>query len=305
MSSLFIAPTILQFSKLLDENADSAAAPLSEGFRGNGTGAPLFYIPQIEGYGFLPRELARHLIESCRYYDGLQYPGLNGGEAMPGSIEEIAAYLIPQIQRIWPHGPYYFCGWSFGGTMAFEVARQMEARGVKVQLVLLLDSRCPGPGPAKRSVANVVERLQHDLSKLNGLERAVFLGNLAISKIRYFLSSIKRKYRPMPAEKTAPLMEASQEAARKYNPGSYGGKVVLFHSRYSGFRYAPDPTFGWGRLVRGGLEIVDTPGDHMSMITEPAVSMVAECIRGRLTQHVSEQTTAQSRAGSQHLFNPA
>jgi thioesterase domain-containing protein len=96
--------------------------------------------------------LAWHISKSCRVYDGLQYPGLNGGEALPKSIEEIAAHLATQIIRVWPNGPYYLTGWSFGGLMAFEVARQMEARGVKVQLLLLLDSRCPWSGLRKRSV---------------------------------------------------------------------------------------------------------------------------------------------------------
>jgi aspartate racemase len=258
--------------------------------------------------------LARHLNESCRYYDGLQYQGLNGGEPMHSSIEEIAAYLIPQMQRIWPHGRYYFCGWSFGGTMACEVARQLEARGLKVQLVLLLDSTCPVQGLRKHSMADLVARLQRDLSKLNGLERVVFLRNLAIGKIRYFLasnklryylSSIKRNYGLKRTENTAPLMQATQQAACKYHPGCYGGRVVLFHSLYSGFRYASDPTFGWGELVRGSLEIIDVPGDHMSMISEPAVSMVAQRIRDCLKEDASEESTAQSRTDSRPLFNPA
>jgi thioesterase domain-containing protein/malonyl CoA-acyl carrier protein transacylase/acyl carrier protein len=291
MSSLFIAPTILQFSKLLDENADSTATALSEGLRGNGTGAPLFYIPQVWGYGFLPVELARHLNERCRFYDGLQYPGLNSRETMPSSIEEIADYLIPQIQRIWPHGPYYLCGWSFGGTMAFEVARQMEARGVKVQLVLLLDSDCPGARLRKRSVMEIGAVLRRRLSKLNGQERAVFLRDLAINKLRS-LFSIKPNFEGKPKDET-PLMKATRQAYRTYHPGSYGGRVVLFQMEdwetnplrnvwFNGYRYAPDSTFGWGKLVRGGLEIVRVPGDHWSMISEPAVSRLAEWIRDRL-----------------------
>ena len=45
IGSLFTSPTLLQFSRLLDENARSGAAAFSDGLRGNGTGAPLFLCP--------------------------------------------------------------------------------------------------------------------------------------------------------------------------------------------------------------------------------------------------------------------
>jgi len=304
LRSLFTAPTIFQLSKAVDGHTNYSVTMPSVGLRGNGTGAPLFYIPGIGGYGFLPPGLAQHLKESCRYYDGLQYPGLNSGEPMPSTIEEIAAHLVTQIQSIWPHGPYYLCGWSLGGSMAFEVARQMETRGVKVQLVLLLDSRCLGPTRQhKLAVADIVDRLQRRLSALNGLERAIFLRNLAVNKLRALFFSIMRNSGTKPEGDTTPIMEATLQATRKYRPGYYGGKVVLFQIEdwefYSGFRYAPDPTFGWDRLVgQGSLHIIRVPGDHKSMLNEPAVSKVAEKLLGYLQQDVSKQTTAFLQAGS-------
>ena len=90
-------------------------------------------------------------------------------------MEEIAAYLIPQIQGIWPHGPYYLCGWSNGGVVAFEVARQMESRGMKVGLVFLLDSQVPELRVSKRSVREIVDLFRRYLSALSLLERAVFI----------------------------------------------------------------------------------------------------------------------------------
>jgi thioesterase domain-containing protein len=307
--SLFTAPTIFQLSRLLDANVNNTPVVFSEGLRGHGTGAPLFYIPQIEGYAFFPQNLARHLIEGCRIFDGLEYPGLNDGKPLPTSLEEIAAHLIPQIQKIWPHGPYYLCGWSFGGSMAFEVARQMEAQGVKVQLVLLLDSRCLGFKLRKRSMREIVSLFRRHLSTLSGPERAAFLRELVINKITFSLSAIKRSIGIKPNDHTSPMMVATEQAAGRYRPGSYGGRVVLFQVEdwefTKGSRFAPDPTFGWGEFVRGGLEIIRIPGNHLSLMNEPAVSRVAERLLDRLKRDGGEQTTAQSRADSQPLFKPA
>jgi phthiocerol/phenolphthiocerol synthesis type-I polyketide synthase D len=84
-----------------------------------------------------------------------------------------------------------------------------------------------------------------------------------------------------------PLMEAIRAAAYKYQPGSYDQKVVLFQIEgwefYSGFRYAPDRTFGWKKFV-GNLEVIRVPGDHISMMNEPAVSKVAEKVLTRIEQ---------------------
>jgi thioesterase domain-containing protein len=92
------------------------------------------------------------------------------------------------------------------------------------------------------------------------------------------------------------MMEATRKAAGKYRPGSYGGKVVLFQVEdwefTKGSRFAPDPTFGWGDLVRGGLEIIRIPGNHRTLMFEPAVSRVAEKLMDRLKQEARGQTLA-------------
>jgi thioesterase domain-containing protein len=242
--------------------------------------------------------LARYLNEVCRVYDGLQYPGLNVSEPLPSSIEDIASHLILQIQRIWPLGPYCLAGYSFGGVMAFEVARQLEARGAEVQLVMLLDSGYPGQGRRKRSAVETVGHMRRHLSKLNGLERVLFFRDLAINKLKFHFLSIRRVIVVKPKECTTPLMEASRRAMRRYHPGCYGGRTVLFQSedgkRYTGFRYAPDPTFGWKKSVRGALEVVYVPGDHISMMDEPAVSKVAERMRDFLKQDAGDQTKRQA-----------
>ncbi len=292
IASLFTAPTILQFSRLLDENA-VAVPSFSGGLRGNGTGAPLFFIPGNSGYEFIPRELARNLHGELRYYDGLQYPGLHGKEAMPGSIEEIAAYLAPQIQSVWPHGPYFLCGWSNGGVVAFEVARQMESRGVKVELLFLLDSRVPELNARKRSFGEIADLFRRHMSTLSLLERAAFFSNLAINKLAYWFSS--RGFLPIKPDNDAPpLIEAVRCAMCNYRPGSYGGHVVLFQiddwEFYEGFRFAVDPTYGWGELVRNGLEVIRVPGDHFSMMNKPAAAVVAQRLRTRLEQNANYQT---------------
>lgn len=294
--SLFSAPTIRQFSRLLDEK-DSSVQELSKGLRGTGNGAPLFYIPEIQGYGFLPDGLARHLNSYCRFYDGLQYPGLHDGEAYPKSIEDIAAHLMAQIIAVWPQGPYYLIGWSFGGELAYEVACQLEAAGRKVEFVLLLDSTCPGSVMHKRSMSEVASLFRRHFSTLSAKERLTFLTNLTVNKLLFLKMGIKEKLTGPPPPKN-PFIDATLQAAAVYKPKKYAGKVVLFQIEdwefYSGFRYAPDPSFGWQRVAED-LQIIRVPGDHISMLNEPAVSEVAKRVKHCLRQ-ISAAKTATSSA---------
>src|SRR5262249_42657175 len=59
-------------------------------------------------------------------------------------VEPLATNYLEAIRTIQPDGPYILGGWSSGGVIAFEMARQLQARGSDVSLVALLDSGPPG-----------------------------------------------------------------------------------------------------------------------------------------------------------------
>jgi len=51
------------------------------------------------------------------------------GDRTPASIEEFARLYLEDVRRVQPHGPYYFCGYSAGGMIAFEMASQLLEAG--------------------------------------------------------------------------------------------------------------------------------------------------------------------------------
>ena len=305
--SLFSAPTIRQFSCLLNNSDANDGLELANGLRGAGNGPPLFYVPEMQGYGFLPEGLARYLNDFCRFYDGLQYPGLNEGESLPKSVEEIAAHLVTQIQSVWPQGPCYLIGWSFGGVVAYEIASQLEASGRKVELVLLLDSTCPGSALRKRSLSEVATLFRRHFSAINAKERISFLKKLTINKLKFLKMGIEENMLAGSSALQKPLIDAGFKALAQYRPKKYEGKVVLFQIEgwefYSGFRYAPDPSFGWQHVVQD-LQVIRVPGDHISMLNEPAVSEVAKRVKHCLRPISAAKNTMTSvPAAVQELSN--
>ncbi|HYE55002.1 MAG TPA: amino acid adenylation domain-containing protein [Chitinophagaceae bacterium] len=61
------------------------------------------------------------------------------------SVQELAAHYIEVMKSVQPSGPYRLAGWSFGGTISYEIAKQLEATGEPVDLVVMIDSRFPFP----------------------------------------------------------------------------------------------------------------------------------------------------------------
>jgi amino acid adenylation domain-containing protein len=74
--------------------------------------------------------LARHLGKTCRTF-GIQTADL---DPLPkfGSIEEMAGQYLNEIKSVQQDGPYNILGFCLGGVIAFEIARQLSARGDEV-----------------------------------------------------------------------------------------------------------------------------------------------------------------------------
>ena len=62
----------------------------------------------------------------------------------------LAAKYIEYIKSIQHQGPYFIGGWSLGGTLSYEVARQLKDNGDRVLGVYLIDSVVLGPEVGKK-----------------------------------------------------------------------------------------------------------------------------------------------------------
>ena len=56
------------------------------------------------------------------------------------TYEKLASNYISYIKTIQTNGPYNLFGWSFGGVLAFEVARQLINIGDNVKNIFIIDS---------------------------------------------------------------------------------------------------------------------------------------------------------------------
>ncbi|CAD6999349.1 unnamed protein product [Ceratitis capitata] len=91
---------------------------------------PIFFVSPIEGFVDALKEVAKRL--DCPVY-GLQCTA----DADLESIEALAKFYIKHIRKVQPKGPYSIAGYSFGATVAFALAVELEKNKEKVKLVLL------------------------------------------------------------------------------------------------------------------------------------------------------------------------
>ncbi|WP_159400386.1 alpha/beta fold hydrolase, partial [Streptomyces sp. XY431] len=107
--------------------------------RPSGSKPPFFFVHPGSGLSWCYLPLARHVPQEYPLY-GLQADGLDGtSELAPRAVEMAAAY-IEQIRSVQPSGPYHLVGYSFGGTVAHEIAVQLQAAGEQVAALVILDT---------------------------------------------------------------------------------------------------------------------------------------------------------------------
>jgi thioesterase domain-containing protein len=78
------------------------------------------------------------------------------------------------------------------------------------------------------------------------------------------------------------VKEANFLAARDYVTKAYPGRVTLFLAREQSIGDAEDPQVIWGKLAKGGVEAYEIPGDHVTLVTEPHVRVLAEKLKACL-----------------------
>jgi thioesterase domain-containing protein len=60
--------------------------------------------------------------------------------------------------------------------------------------------------------------------------------------------------------------------------------ITLFRAtdRQAGLGRTIDPQLGWGELALRGVDIIEVPGHHLSILTEPNVKILADQLRDRI-----------------------
>src|SRR5262249_31648217 len=137
--TLLQTPTVAELARAVEQALAAAAGPAAVTLQAEGAGAPLYLLPSMSGDLFSWRELMA-AVGPRRPLNGLQYGGSGNGNQLPRNLPEIAAAYVAALLRLQPEGPYHLIGYSFGGMLAYEMARQLHKAGHRVGIVAIVDT---------------------------------------------------------------------------------------------------------------------------------------------------------------------
>jgi amino acid adenylation domain-containing protein len=280
LAILFQMPTIEEQASFFASNNNPQSWSLMVPIQAKGTKTPLFL---FQGVGiYYP--LSFSLGEDQPVY-GLSIEMIDDSGHWLNQIADLAALYIKEIKTVQPDGPYYFGGLSFGGMVALETAQQLQAQGEEVALLALFDTWGP-------SAYTLHARHKRWLTHLSHFFHSVPKYLLArLTKIRQKLSSGDQA----PAQQSLTNRQRKRErqlnnveqtyykACQNYVPQSYSGNLAVFKSMQTNARMSAfgdfDCKLGWSELATGEFEMIEIPGDHLGILQEPNVAILAQELR--------------------------
>jgi amino acid adenylation domain-containing protein/FkbM family methyltransferase/non-ribosomal peptide synthase protein (TIGR01720 family) len=239
---------------------------------------PLFLVHPAGGtvmcYGPLAQRLDRQVF-------GLQAPGLYDGETPVHTVEDLSAGYVDALLAHHQASSYQLGGWSYGGIVAFDMARRLRRLGRELESLIIFDTLAPGAMPEsewrKDSATLLADIFGADVevsaAELAGLSLD---GQLQRVTERAIASGVfPPTYTMADARRAWAVFQAHRQAERTYAAEPVDVQALVFSS---GLRRADaDPTLGWGRWVRD-VRVVEVPGTHQDVLRAPVVDTVAETI---------------------------
>nr|MCU0791235.1 thioesterase domain-containing protein [Nitratireductor sp.] len=188
-------------------------------------------------------------------------------------------------------GPYLLAGYSYGGFVAYEIARQLKESG-KTAGVVIIDTRL--------RLADRLERFKRRarflLKKADVVTMAVRTVRKANARIRYSrLTPLERMEadlgasllaRRKPGRWHALMMNSQRLLLRKYKPTSSVVPVVLIRASQS-IRESDFPDYGWS-TISNVIAVMQTGGNHMTFYEGENEEPFASCFDKALDRLFSE-----------------
>ncbi|MDQ6774343.1 MAG: amino acid adenylation domain-containing protein [Candidatus Dormibacteraeota bacterium] len=272
------ASTIAGMATAIEIQGASSQSGLIIKVQETGSRPPLFFVHAHETSLLTLRHFTRPLGPDQPVY-ALVPPRHDQRIDQSSSVVEMAASMVAGIREAQPVGPYYIAGHSFGGILAYEIASQLRLAGQPVDWLGVLDTTTP---------AEVGRWLQAQLGRRARLRRLRQLGlRRAPAKVLEVVRRESNRALAALGKKLDPFGESRFDwegvtaLALRYEPAGTDAPLELFtpigRLIYGGSRY-----LGWEHVHRGAIELFEVPGDHLSMLTEPQVAVLAGLMAERI-----------------------
>ena len=282
-----VAPTAVENEGVGESDAwaEDGWSALVEINRGRAGVKPLFCVHGAAGNVLNFKVIADRLGADQPFY-GLQAQGVDGRLPLLPTIEAMAAQYVAAVRTVDPVGPYRLAGYSGGGVIALEMAQQLKQAGAEVVLLAMLDTLSPAAAQVRISPLKKIWLMRHWSLKF-AMEWPARRRTTQQEKINHRLAM-----QPLPTGEALPPELASARlfshfvtAQERYQTPVYDGPMALFRAQQG---YTPylnaGPQLGWQAHLRGDIRVIEIAGSHVSMLSEPGLSQLAEGLQQELAR---------------------
>ncbi len=221
---------------------------------------------------------------------GIEPPDPDG--PLPVSVDGWIEHHRRHLAMLPVDGPYRLAGFSFGGVVALEIARQLRAEGSEVAWLGLIDTLRPKLNP-KGAGRYTRYHLQEVLDLPEPSHRRAYVRHLVDGGARRTRRRVKSRARQILAglhllqpraagAQMRPLKRSIWRSYLAYEARPYEGPVALFPGRENQEAAAGDPSLRWSKYLRGGFEVTPLDGAHLELFAPANIASMAAALRASL-----------------------
>jgi thioesterase domain-containing protein/acyl carrier protein len=275
LAILFTAPNIAGLARLISSAEESPFALLVP-IQTEGNSLPIFAVPGAGGNVLSLRPLRRTLGADQPLY-GLQAIGLDGKTPPLTTVAQTAAANIAALKTLQPRGPYSLIGHSYGGVVAYEMARILLEQGEEVTSLMLLDSRAPSAMQGKSAGDETIELAEACVAAASQSGASIELDVEMLRQLsnderaQYIVGLLNDRGLEINNEQFGAfygVYRANQHCYRTYIPQRMPRPldVSLYRAMHPPQDEATSLDYGWNPLLQSPIHVIDVEADHFSIL---------------------------------------
>ncbi|MCH6234724.1 non-ribosomal peptide synthetase [Cognataquiflexum rubidum] len=279
INQIFKHPNISDLAKaIVNSRLDPVGLNLLLAVKPTGSKPPLYIVHGIGSSASIYFRLAKFVDDDQPIY-GFQPKGLDGVEVPDSSVEDMATYYISLMVKQNPDGPYNLSGYCFGGCVAYEMAKQLQLMGKKVDKLILFDTAATEYKEKLSQVEKIKLRINNFITQVNfAVNEPQAYFEKKTRSLERKIDSIFGKINLKPKlqlvnESTSSLDTITKNNFKildKYRLVPYNGQVYLFRAKTRLF-YVEEPKFyGWVPFVQK-VNVVNIGGHHDNIFQKPEI----------------------------------
>lgn len=281
LADFFAFPTLAQLAARIEARRRHETWQPVVALNADGARPPIVCFHPVGGNVLCYQPLSELLGPDQPLYMVQSY-GLEEGQPLLSSVEEMASSYLAALRERLPEGPLVMAGWSFGGLLAYEAAQQMRRVGGDVRAILLFDTVAV-PDPVRDLLRkDEAEYLAALFSELGIVDADALRPLTPDARLDLLVERGKGSHLLPDSTDRAGMrrllgvFQNNALAAVRYRPSRCETRNVLLVRPRILTAAAPgiagDDHNGWNDVVAGGVDLRWIDGTHGQMLQSPHVS---------------------------------